>query len=262
MDNRIPSLDSSDTLQQQRYEKQWCYSLLTKLANYYRKSLDKPRLSKTLRVVKKFWSNVQNNFRTAFRALGLNVLISFIKHLRHPFGKGFEERTKIAIRKSRSAALLRALIHVVPVGIAIWEVTLNWNTYYVGSTSLRLVYYQIAAKAHEMMIQASLATIIFSYVRHEMVLGNGIPFGALFSGLQINQLSYLWSMEFWGSVGSNHLSSRKKMATMLFIGACFILAAVAGPSSAILLIPRLDYWPAGSTHIWVNATVNDIWPAQ
>lgn len=230
------------------------------LTNYNRQNIVNPPLSKPLRAIRHFWSNVKNSLKTTFRALGLSAIISFIKFLRYPFGKGFEERTKIAVRKSRSAALLRSLVHAAPVGIAIWEIALNWNTYYVGSTAPRLVYYQIAAKAHEMMIQASLAAIIFSYVRHEMVLGNGIPFGALFSGLQVSQISYLWSMEFWGSVGSNHLSGWKKLAPMVFISVCFILAAAAGPSSAILLIPRLEYWPAGSTHIWLNATANDIWP--
>lgn len=111
-----------------------------------------------------------------------------------------------------------------------------------------------------MMIQASLAAIILSYIRHQMVLGNGIPFGALFSGLQINQISYLWSMEFWGSINSRHLSFWRKITMLAFISLSFILAAVTGPSSAILLIPRLDYWSAGSTHIWINATFNDIWP--
>lgn len=230
------------------------------LTDYYRQPSEKPRSPKSLRTVKQFWSNLRNSFKIVFRALSLSAIIPFIIFLRHPFGKGFEERTKIAVRKSRSTALLRALVHVIPVGVAIWEVMLNWNTYYVGSSALRLVYYQFAAKAHEMMIQASLATIISSYIRHEMVLGNGIPFGALFSGLQINQISYLWSMEFWGSVVSNHLSSWKRISTMAFISVCFILAAAAGPSSAILLIPRLDYWPAGSTNIWLNATFNDIWP--
>lgn len=38
------------------------------------------------------------------------------------------------------------------------------------------------------------------------------------------------------------------------------LAATFGPSSAILMIPRLEYWPAGSTDIWVNATLQDLWP--
>lgn len=95
-----------------------------------------------------------------------------------------------------------------------------------------------------------------------MVLGKGIPFGALFSGLQINQISYLWSMELWGSMSSNYLSVWRRMIMLVFITLCFMLAAVAGPSSAILLIPRLSNWPAGSTHIWVNATFNDIWPSR
>lgn len=155
---------------------------------------------------------------------------------------------------------MRTLIHFAPSGIVFLEVVLNWNTYYVGSTMSKLVYYQIASKAHEMMIQASLGAIVFSYVRHEMVLGNGIPFGALFSGLQLNQVSYLWSMEFWGSVGSMHLPFWRKIATLMLISVCFVLAAVAGPSSAVLLIPRLNYWPAGSTNIWINTTFNEVWP--
>lgn len=175
-------------------------------------------------------------------------------------GKGFEEPTKTAISRNRITALLRALIHVIPVGVALWEITLNFYTYYVGSVIYNLVYYQFAAKAHEIMIQASLAAIVFSYVRHEMVLGKGLPFGALFSGLQINQISYLWSMEFWGSVASKHLRIWRKMAMVSLISTCFILAAAAGPSSAILLIPRLDYWQGGSTHIFINATPSEIWP--
>ena len=39
----------------------------------------------------------------------------------------------------------------------------------------------------------------------------------------------------------------------------FVLAAAVGPSGATLLVPRLDYWPAGVTHIWVNATVDQLW---
>lgn len=190
------------------------------------------------------------------------VIISALKPLRHPFGKGFQEQPKVAVHRNRTTSILRALIHVVPVGVALWEVILNWKTYYVGTIAYNQVYYQLAAKAHEIMIQASLAAVIFSNVRHEMALGEGLPFGALFSGLQINQVSYLWSREFWGSVVSKHLSIRRKVATLAVIILSFVLAAVAGPSSAVLLIPRLDYWPAGSTHIWVNATTSEIWPQQ
>ncbi|MCJ1265036.1 hypothetical protein MMC22_004911 [Lobaria immixta] len=228
--------------------------------NHKRAPSNKPQYVFSGQGIKKIWSKLQESCQILCRAIGLNILVSSFKFLRHPWGKGFEETTKIAIRKSQPVALLRALVHVIPVGVALWEVTLNWNTYYAGSYLLKQVYYQTAAKVHEIMIQASLAAVIFSYIRHQMVLGKGIPFGALFSGLQMNQISYLWSIEFWGSISSNYLSVWRKMIMLFLISVCFILAAVAGPSSAILLIPRLSYWPAGSTHFWLNATFNDIWP--
>lgn len=183
-------------------------------SNQFRTSSNKLQSVASRQTIKKLWLKLQESSQILCRAIGLNILVSSSKFIRHPWGKGFEERTKIAIRKSQPVALLRALVHVVPVGVALWEVTLNWNTYYVGSFLLKQVrytllkclpcsillfnqiYYQAAAKAHEIMIQASLAAVVFSYIRHQLVLGNGIPFGALFLGLQMNQISYLWSIEF------------------------------------------------------------------
>ena len=89
-----------------------------------------------------------------------------LRSLRHlTIGKGYTEPTKIAIRRSRTTALLRALIHVVPLSVALWEVILNWNTYYVGESIRNIAYYQFGAKVHEMTAQASLAAIIFTCVR-------------------------------------------------------------------------------------------------
>ena len=112
------------------------------------------------------------------------------------------------------------------------------------------------------MIQTSLGTIIFAFVRHELAIGNGLPFGALFSGLQLNQISYLWSMEYWGAIRSRHLSFWRKVRLFGIITLCVALGTLSGPSSAILLIPRLQFWPAGSTHIWLNATREQLWPSK
>lgn len=49
---------------------------------------------------------------------------------------------------------------------------------------------------------------------------------------------------------------------MFLIPLSIILATVYGPSSAVLLIPRLQYWPGGNTDIWLNATSDSIWPTQ
>ena len=206
---------------------------------------------------------LQDSSQTLCRALGLNVLFSFFVFLRYQtVGKGHTEKTKIAVRRSRTTALLRALIHIIPVGVALWEIVLNWNTYFVGYGVYNLAYYQFGAKVHEIAIQASLSAVIFSYVSYELMLGDGIPFGALFSGLQISQVSYLWSMEFWGTVSSRNISSKNKLRLLLVVTASIFLAAVTGPSSAILLVPRLDYWPAGSTHVWINVTSDTLWPSR
>lgn len=204
---------------------------------------------------------LQNSTTTLFRALGLHVIVSAFRSLRHlAVGKGYDEPIKIAIRKSRTTALMRAFIHLIPVGVAMWEIIINWNTYYLGATVQNQAYYQFGAKVHEMTAQASLAAIMFSYIRYEMSLGQGLPFGALFSGLQISQASYLWSMEFWGSICSKHLPARRRTGLVLMMAMTIVLAATVGPSSAILLIPRLEYWPAGATNIWLNMTSQDLWP--
>ena len=135
---------------------------------------------------------LHNCSKTLFRALGLSVISSFFSFLCYQtVGKGYTEQTKVAICRNRTTALLRTLIHVIPVGVALWEVVLNWNTYFVGYNIYNLAYYQFGAKIHEIAIQASLSAVIFSYVRYELILGDGIPFGALFSGLQVSQASYL-----------------------------------------------------------------------
>ena len=121
---------------------------------------------KPIATIKRWWSAVQDGFRIFCRVLGLNLIVAGVKALRRAsVGKGYAEPIKTAIRRSRKTALLRALIHVAPVGVALWEIILNWNTYYVGGTIRNLAYYQIGAKVHEIAAQASLAAIMFSYVR-------------------------------------------------------------------------------------------------
>ena len=194
--------------------------------------------------------------------MGLNVIVHLLQELRLLKGRGSLETTKIAIHRKRIVALLRGLIHVIPVAAALYEIVLNWNTYYVGVIAYNQALYQFLAKAHELTIQASLTAIVFSVVRFAVTRGDGLPFGLLFSGLQITQISFLWSMELWGSACSRKLPFYRKIGFLGIICLCAVLATTSGPSSAVLLIPRLDFWPAGSAHIWINATSEDLWPER
>ncbi|KAL8727498.1 MAG: hypothetical protein Q9166_006022 [cf. Caloplaca sp. 2 TL-2023] len=219
-------------------------------------------LSRLRKQIRASTSRMKTAWEALFRALGLHLVTHALVYARHPMGRGFHETTKIAIHRDRSIALLRALIHVAPVGAALCEIVLNWNTYYVGATAYNTASYQLLAKVHEIMMQASIAAIVFSGIRSQLALGEGIPFGLLFSGLQITQISYLWSMELWGSLRSGLLGSSKRSLALLLIPMCILLAAVCGPSSAVLLIPRSQFWPGGSTSIWINATHDQLWPLK
>lgn len=200
--------------------------------------------------------NFREYCRALLRALGFNLMFASARGLA---GKTIDEPVKVVIHRNRAIALLHATIHVIPVGVALTEIYLNWHGTFLGANMRGLSYLQFGAKAHELTILASLSAMLFSYVRRELSVGEGLPFGALMSGFQFTQISYLWSMELWGASFSNMRVWRKlNMIAVIIIGVS--LAAIAGPSSAILLIPRLDYWPAGYTHIWINATTDNLWP--
>ena len=212
-----------------------------------------------LRAIQK---NSQNAVKVIARTLGLSLISYAFNSLRHITGRGLHEPLKVAIRQKRSVALTRSLIHIVPFGFSLFEIILNWNEYYVGVDTYSQALYQLFAKVHEIMIQASLGVILFFFVRHELVIDRGLSFGALFSGLQLNQISYLWSMEFWGFVRFKHLDLWRKFRLSMIVALCVILGSLCGPSSAILLISRLEFWPVGSTHIWLNVTREQLWPAR
>ena len=69
-------------------------------------------------------------------------------------------------------------------------------------------------------------------------------------------------MKFWGIICSNSILLKSKLRLIIIVAVSVFLAAVVGPSSAVLLIPKLDYWPAGNTNIWINVSSETLWPAR
>ena len=178
---------------------------------------------------------------------------------RGTFQNDYIEPKKVSIHRSRLTAFFKSLIHVVPVSIAIFELILNWKGYYWGISFSKQSWYQLAAKAHEILIDASLSSIVLSYIRLQLTSADGLPFGAFLGGLQFLTISYLWSRELWSSMFSAINILRKRVTFLLLIIACGIIAATAGPSSATFLIPRLALWPGKSTYVLINGTAKDIW---
>lgn len=205
------------------------------------------------------WSRLCHETGLFLRSIGLGILTTTFQAF---FTNKFSEPEKVAISQSRVTALLRALIHVLPLGLAIFEIILNWKGHYVGLVFDKQNYLQFAAKAHEILMQASIATIILSYIRYQISAGKGMPFGAVLGALEFSQVSYLWSIEFWSAIMSKDFPLRKKLCFAVLILVCITVAATAGPSSANLLIARQGIWPMQSNYMAINATFQDFWPDQ
>lgn len=203
------------------------------------------------------WSRICHETGLFLRGIGLGIIVTACQGF---FKKNFFEPEKVAVHRSRITALLRTSIHIGPLGVAIFEIVLNVKGHFVGRIPFQQSYLQFAAKGHEIAIQASIATILFSYIRYQISVGKGMPFGAVLSGLQFLQVSHLWSVELWSSISSKEFQLRRKMCFTILILTCVIVAATAGPSIASLLIAQQGLWPSTSSYVAVNASVLDLWP--
>ncbi|KAL4790935.1 hypothetical protein BDV19DRAFT_371384 [Aspergillus venezuelensis] len=183
-----------------------------------------------------------------------------------------EEPQKVAISRSIPRALWSCAIHLLPIAVSSTIIALNFKGTYLGadlmspvkSETINLMLFQVAAKAHEILIVASLAVIVLQYVRHELLFGDGLPLGLLGSGLAFNHLEYFFSKEFYGSlryVGGNG-NKLRKIGFIIVVAVSGILATFAGPASAVLLVPKDQDWSAGGTPFYLDGTENDFWPTD
>ena len=103
------------------------------------------------------------------------------------------------------------------------------------NTSLSM--FQFAAKLHEMVIISSISCMAVQELLRRVTGPKGLPFGLLVSGFQVGQLAALPRASLWTAFRNHPV---KIIALVLST----IYCASLSPSSAITIIPRLDWWPA------------------
>ena len=173
--------------------------------------------------------------------------------VRPPASKGRKnasiEPTEIAISNRRQDALRASLVQVLPILVTIPVLYLStYNVYWddLGSPHQNVILqaWQFAAKGHEILIVASLSAIILHKIRYDLCASDGVPLGLVTAGYRLDSIAYLWGPEFWGGIISRPISGHVSQWPPLWfmIGAAVFLSAVAGPSSAIAMIPRLSWW--------------------
>ncbi|KAG9508134.1 hypothetical protein J7337_001697 [Fusarium musae] len=128
-------------------------------------------------------------FKTFLRTIGLKVVTFFNR----------EEKPKVLIKKSRPVAIARCAVHVIPALLTIGLSAVNFVGFFIGGElqgkqnddSFKLGLLQIATKVQELLIVASIGTIIFHCLRSEVMFGPGLPLGLLVSGYSFSSISYV-----------------------------------------------------------------------
>jgi hypothetical protein len=110
-----------------------------------------------------------------------------------------------------------------------------------SSSNTTLSILQFVAKIHEGLILLSLTSIILHRICYEVLNRDGILFGLLNSALQYSSWMILMRKDFWRSVANLQQVYRYPGVMTLTLTA-FALAATVGPSAAIAVLPRLEWW--------------------
>lgn len=132
----------------------------------------------------------------------------------------------------------------------------------IESETINLMLLQLAAKAHEICIVSSLSIIVLQLVRNELLFGDGLPLGLIGSGLTFNNLAFFFTREFFGSVKyiGRHGHKFQKIMFITALVVAGLTAALAGPASAVLIVPKSQDWKAGGTQLYLNGSAIDFWP--
>lgn len=129
---------------------------------------------------------------------------------------------------------------------------------------------QLAAKVHETLMIASLASVLLHHIRYRL-LADGVPLGLVTSPFRLLDLTYLWSQEFLAA-WSGEEGDRRLLSIFIHVF-LFVLAAVLGPASAISMLPRSREWeladsmakvPFGGIGLetYIGGQLSDIYPLK
>jgi hypothetical protein len=204
------------------------------------------------------------SIRYLLRAVGLEILSSVARWRWLASKDSGSEPKKYVKRTSFWIALQRCMVHLLPSAASITVIALNLKGFFIGfelagipgHDAESIAALQVTAKLQELLIVASVATVLYHKLRNDMLQAQGLPFGLLGCGLSFSELSFLWSPEFLVGVSS----AKHNITLCLLIALAAVIAAFAGPATAVLLIPSTIEYTAGQTDYYINGTKEVLWP--
>lgn len=172
--------------------------------------------------------------------------------------KALREPEKVAISQSRTRAVARTLLYLLPVGLSFGILQLSfrhvfWRVPRDSGNSAGSRYsideilnvLQIVAKVHEILIVTSLSHLVLYYIRQQLCFPSGLSFGLFTSAYQTTSSGHPLSQGFWQtckSLTSKRTFQWRAFGLVLLMVFAALLGIAAGPASAIAVLPRLDWW--------------------
>ncbi len=201
------------------------------------------------------------SLRYFLRAVGLGTLNAVFNQRNSAFS--IAEPRKRIVTQSFWVALQRCMVHLLPCTASIVIIALNLRGFFIGfelagipgHDAISMAALQVTAKLQELLIIASIGSVLYHRIRYDLLHWRGVPFGLLGSGLSFTQISYLWSPEFLSGI-----TCKLDWPLYVTVFASAIIASTAGPATAVLVIPRVVSFPAGYTTYYINGTRGDLWP--
>lgn len=186
-----------------------------------------------------------------------------------------EPRAATAHRE-RWLNVLYCLPHMVPLAATMTILILNargvyWQDLGRPNQNTILQALQYAAKGHELTMAASLTAIIVHQIQYDLSSPKGVSLGFLTAGFRLSDPLFVCTREFIGGamarVHAEGMSRFSALTYLLVLGVTLTL--VVGPSSAIAMIPRLNWWEVSKTdafgplytdRVYFNRTEAELWP--
>lgn len=154
------------------------------------------------------------------------------------------ERPKVVFsRRKRKMLYVAAIFHLPAVVLTLTLLGLyishtSWPS--PGPTNNILNSIQFAAKIHEALAIGSITQIVFHRLRYELLGERGLPFGLVIAAFQITSIPYFFSKQFWSPMKTIRQSPRQTLTCILLLFS-LVLGLALGPSSAIVMLPRLGW---------------------
>lgn len=126
---------------------------------------------------------------------------------------------------------------------------------------------QFAAKAHELLIVASIGAIVLHFARRRLVGRKGIALGLLMTSYGIDAPESILSSRFWSALSfdTSKLDPAAVILSLLLLVSA-ILCQLVGPASAGVIQPNLDWWPVSDPYngqklpLYLSARNNETFP--